>query len=356
MSTTKTEDAEWVLLEKLRQLIGSAPAKPASGKVDGGKESQGPVAGNASASAGAKQTVKTDDVSKLSTDAEVASPSSSPTVLQPSTENQLVPNNKWSNPLLSAATDAAAAAVLRFRLATSLGGSDGLLKRKHHYVAASSACAIPSSTGAGALSMLDIAQGDTYSARLGNAIRVHHITVRVVHERTIAKQSTGDLLTPMRHSAILRDKVPLTVGTAPSMFETGTNPPEADTTRPIPPFNNLGTNIVSSPASTSVAVRNPMSEPLYDFIHYDWHNYTGADGLTYLVTLSSNGVGAPPPYTRKKIYSIPCDFIAVYPDTTTTPPMLNALWWYCWIDQAVQTGYTEEYEISFDVEFSDVNL
>lgn len=370
MSQQKAQDDDWVLLSKLKQLIiSNAAAASASSQVDGRKESCGPVAGNSPASAGAVQKDekpgKTDGVPEPVP----TSPSSSPVQQSCSTDEpvpnqQLQPVVRTANPLLSLSSTAADAYVLRGRLAQSLRGIEGgfgLVKRKHHYQYGEFVCTSPANTGGGtapnygAIGLCKIPQGDTYASRLGNAVRIHSITQRIVHERAVVKQSAA-VKTPLRQEIFLVDKIPVDLNKAPTLFEKGTDPPEGNLNGS--PFNCLGIDPADAknPAFSSVSVRNPIDAPLWDLFGHHTLNYDGHQGLTYLTTLSADSTGAGPPIAIRHERVHKMDLICVYEDTTTQFPMINNLWWYCWTDQPANSQSSEEYEVSFDIEFSDVNL
>jgi len=355
---SKVDDVDWVLLAKLKQCVLDDAASKSSGvKVDGGEKGKGPVAGNGSASAGAVQKdQKPGETGGVHEPVPSSSPSSS--VQQSLSTDQPVPNTKSDvarqNPLFGTAT-AGEAAVLRGRLAASLGGSGpAILKRKHHYVSVDgTGCAFVNATSANAVALLKIGEGDGYNSRIGNAIRVHRITERHVDVRTIQKQSGADLRVNIRHAMYLRDKVPLTIGTAPAIYEKGTDPPDGDSTRPSPPFNCLGKDLATSSGFTNVAVRNPMNTELYDVFGHHVLNYSGWQGLTYLTTLASNGVGAAPPIAIRRERVHECNFVAIYADASIANPMINSLFYYCWIDDDAVSNATEEFTASFDIEFTD---
>jgi len=363
MSSEKGEDVhDWVLLAKLKQLVSSASQSP-SGKVDGGKESSGALGGNSSSSqpqqAPAPSVGKAADVGGLSTETSLSSlPIPSSSAVSVGTRN----------PLLGSGTDDETN-LFRQRLAEHLTASTidarlggfNLLKRKHFYFAVDGDCGYADSTAGDANDILRIKSGDDYDNRLGTSVRIHRITKRVWHSRSVTKNSTVSVLRPtIRHEMLWVDKIPLDQTKCPALYEAGSIPPDGDSKRPSPPFNCLGVDpsTTNQGHAVDVAVRNPMSKPLYEIIDHSKIDYSPTT-FTQLTLLATDGRGALNPYalTYEKTYKL--DMIVIYPDLSVGNPIINNLWYNCYIDRATidgRAGWNEEFFATFDIEFSDESL
>lgn len=349
---SKTND-DWVLLKQLKQLLKAS--EPESGKVDGGKESSGAVAGNSNT---------TKDAEQKKTDPDVVSSSSSPTQARgllrsrsdclelgsqsvalgslplplcpeqststdepvpdkQSTTTDVVPATPIPNPLSALIGTIGAAGVFGGKLASDYGGSALSRKRRYFTGAFNIPDALTASTNANTVQLTDIAVGTDSDQRIGPAIRVKRIVIHVFEYPLIALESTGQLDPCVILHYIVVDKIPSLLNTPPSLVEVGTINPIISTSRSI--YNQLGN---TGGGAVMVAVRNPLTELLYDVRHH--HRYfPAAQNLIYQTHLGSNAIGQVPPTRHWRTMDLAMDDLVVYADgTTASYPLINAMWFY----------------------------
>lgn len=283
------EDVDWVLLAKLKQLVLGAPSQPTGSQVDGGKESQGPVDGTSSTAKGAQQKdekpSKTDGVQQLQTDGDVPSPSSSPNG-KPSSTNEPVPDQQLQ-PSMASPTNIFASLsdeqsfALRQRL---VGGGGPTLREKHYYSVGN----VNLNPTAGVTNTFDplagIIQGSGYSNIAGLSIRIKHCSLRVYAYLDPVQVNPAKLPEDInvRYGTVI-NKIPKTPGSAPSLFQADTLPPNVDTV-----FSGLGTAGMLG-GGTTLCVRSPVTAKLYDVQQDEKRKLLPEDGAN--MSLASGGAG-----------------------------------------------------------------
>lgn len=288
---------------------------------------------------------------------------------QPLPTDQPVQDLQRSNPLLVAAADGPAdAGFLRLRLAKALGGgrTSELVKTKHFYAYTDNGngyptsvnMVVPTSAHGAAVNLTAMVTGTGYNQRIGNAVRIHKVILRMRVRRDVLRDSSGgtnQLDVPIWGWCLLRDKVPAVPSNAPELFNKGSDPPvgiPSGATSP-PVFDKLG-SIETNAAS--VAVRNPITQELYDLHRLEFKDYTG-DNTTYQTHLDQNGNGAPALHAMKYEHEIPIDKVCVFAQSTDVHPITNQIWFYCWSDTLkTNQNYNDIMLMTADVHFSDENV
>lgn len=352
-----------VLLEQLRLLVGTHSAcEPPSGKVDGGKESPWTMVGHPSPSSQPLQTeagpASPVQVPKLLPPPSSPSPQSKsvskdePVSNSKSSSSVLVPVSPPGNPLLFGITDPAEARLLRLRLV----GAPETLRTKHLF----SRFVVPDASFAsyGPLApfstiLNECNVGSNYDDRIGSTIRCHHLALKLYFNLQPTIKSTGNLSNFRIGIAVLKDKVPTTPGTAPTLYEKGENPPDGLGAV----LNCLGLDPATDPFMDAVAVTPPQNAPLYDLLHFE--TFQAFDPYAILTDLASNGRGAFGPTTHHRVINIPLHFVTLFASSSTTDPMYNSIVFYLWHNLPPSTyavnGCSVATTVSANITFEDVN-
>jgi len=365
---SEDKNGEWVLLSKLKQLVASA--QPTGVKVDGGKESQGPVAGNATAPASAVQKDK--EPSKADGIPIAVSPSSSPsqdgkscTTDEPVPDKQLQPKvDTEPNSLLGNLdpTDPTTFAILRKLAATvdgkesvdcdgdpSTGGSDGKF-----WYAVNGNVAIPLGGNPATVTLNyqlnKIAQGTSWNERLGNVVYNRHLNLKWnVSNVSKAQGSDNYDVVPHVHILVLRDKLPTDATISPTLAINGSNPPTA--VKYV--YDALGQGITTPPTVPGMAwcmVKNRLAMP---FFHHHYHKMLKCTPTNSFGTdAASSGEAYQPANSWNGSARIPLGFRSVH--KVAGDALVNQLWLYVWLDGSTAgTGawnlrFTYTSELEFD--------
>ena len=348
----KGVDVDWLL--KQLQLRLQAPSS-SGGKMDGGKESGRTVAGPTSAGVDPQQ--KDQKSGAVQQPVQQVAPPPSPSVQQPPSTDQPVPDQQSAlpnvglaqgNPLLGGLdpTDPDAFAVLR-KLAAAVDGpvSAGASKLGHsgegpggsyckYFYERDTDQAIPLGANPATTSYntplnIGMLAGTGYSDRLGNTVKFHHLEFKWHVANKSKKQdvtNTYDLV-PHVNILIVRDKLPTSVGVAPLLAINGSNPPAA--VKVI--FDGLGLNVSTTPSATgmgSLMVRNPLAKPFFHIHKHIRKKLTPTNSFGVAATV--DGAAYQPANSWFGEESIPLDFKTTY--QTNGNILINALYLFVWID------------------------
>lgn len=324
-----------------------------SGKVDGGKESCGPVAGVANPAKVAEQSKVAADASpaanvlqpvapppspssgaavqSLSTDGPVSTASPAAAVVPPALVER-------SNPLVSAVS-ADDALALRLRLAEGLGGDDlqrRTFKRWYQLQNAGVATAIQLvADGNNNIQLLNailgpqtVADNTLPTRRSGSAVRMHHLNLKFCTQKvpSLLTNPISSSTTPTIRVIVFADKVPAIIGTAPTVIASDGSPGPAPTpgiVNPLCVYSRLGQG---AGALSMTAVRNPVSKPLYSVLHDRLIELPQASNI--FGDTKDAVVGAAKPDLQYHHISLPLHSMPSIwePDVLIGGPIINALW------------------------------
>lgn len=370
-----------VLLQRLRKLI-EARCFSASGKVDGGKEKSGPVAGQLGAVEVPQQkelpSSKTGVPSPGAELQQLSAPSpSSSAVPEPLPADKPLPNSKSadvvsapkvSNPLLLG-LESGSADLLRRELAASLsqrfgGGSRSYLHKRFydmfgpdHGNSATAGIGIPVTNSADFITfpaqytlLNAIPQWSNASPeqtcyptrRLGSAVRLHELDLFLQFRRNPSTTLVApeDPLTIPQHLRIIifLDLVPLTPSIPPvAIADDGSigYVPTPGLISTYALYSRLG-QASTNGFMNMYAVRNPTSAPLYHVLYDDWVSLTDQP--------SSQETANTPPLVPTvhsaalvKYHKIKVDMKGIeliYPITEpNAAPQINNLWFFVCSDK-----------------------
>lgn len=261
------------------------------------------------------------------------------------------------NPLFGSfdPTDPATTVILQ-RLAKSLGSGQQELNnnRKHVYIVSTDGKSTPSP-----FIILDtlqhthclnlIGQGPGWYERIGSTVRWKHATIRIFVRNVSTGEGASDAVPINLIYGLIREKIPPTVGLAPSVIAQDANPPASQSAI----YTRLGAAEVQL---NGIAVRNPLNA---DFYHIHMHRIHPLHTFRWQTEADFNGKSASQAAGYHIEHRVDLDFESVYLQPGTPPvgtqPLLNAFWLYFLLD-ATQTGQGTNWQVAYtiDMEFEDV--
>lgn len=251
------------------------------------------------------------------------------------------------HPLLSSLgfTADEVSAILRDELlaARSGGHHEGSLADwKHYYTAAASQ---NFSTTEYYVSMLAPAGGTTTGTRTGATITARKLRAKFTMQRVITGTPTVATYDPTYFVAFIRDKIPTTPGTCPTLHGVDTIPPSSGTLL----FSQLGQN---TPQGVLNIIQNPITEDSFHVYRVDRFKFNTKQGYTYTGTT----LGMPAPETQH--HDIEIDLHGVqqkYPSYASVTSDINNIYMVVWTDQLLTNmGFADSFAFSSDCEFHDV--
>lgn len=381
-----------VLLQQLRKLLDARP-KPTSGKVDGGKETAGPVAGVVSTVEVPQQ--KELPPSKADVSSAVAgvqqlpssSPSSSVQPVQPASKDEplaqhgpaaaVLAKTAFPNPLL-AGPDADTAALLRERLAASISGHHlvGPHHKRYYDVAPSNGLYAGGiviggednlSQTFGLNAVLWSSTDALPTRRVTNSIRMHTLDIkfRLLRAQNVTHGGSQQDDACSIRAVVICDKVPAVVGSPPDIMSADGSPgpnPTPGIAQPNCVFSRLGRQAGSA---NMMLVRNPQNRVFVDVLHDEIISRGGADkGVGVLTSVLGVPVNNYIPNNVSSYHHIriPLHGRAALWNQSTVPlqtmPVLNSIWLVLWSDMELSPTLADLTPVviglSWSVEFDDV--
>lgn len=222
-------------------------------------------------------------------------------------------------------------------------GSEAIAEAKHYYLEDSTNASTTEKT----LSICKVTGGTASNTRTTNTIAVRHATVRVSIRRVPTAPSTTNAYFPIISFVFWRDKIPSTVGTAPTLYGTDANPPASTTLM----FSRLGN---ADPINNALAVRNPITALDYHIYHVEHHPLNCRS--TYDYTTPATAFGIPSPERWKFEFKIDLHKVRQnYATYSATDPDVNALYMTYVLDTSMTNqGYVDEVHTTIDTEFEDL--
>lgn len=222
-------------------------------------------------------------------------------------------------------------------------GSNAVAESKHYYLVDASNATTTEKT----LCLCKLTGGTATNTRTTNTVAVKHSTIRISIRRVANAPSTVVGYQPIITFVFWRDKIPSTVGTAPTLYGTDALPPASTTLM----FSRLGD---ADAAYNPLAVRNPITA--LDYHIYQVHHHCLNSEATYDFTTPATGYGMPSPQRWKFEYKIDLhDVRQDYATYAATDPDVNALYMTYVLDSSVTSqGYDDQVHVTVDTEFEDL--
>lgn len=250
-----------------------------------------------------------------------------------------------SNPLVCLPSDPTEAfQILRKELLLSRSrGPNAIAESKHYYLTD----ATNASTTEKTLSLCRVTGGTASNTRTTNTIAVKHSTIRISIRRTAPSPGTTQAYQPIISFIFWRDKIPSTVGTAPTVWDTDANPPASTTCI----MSRLGS---ADPIYNALAVRNPITA--LDYHIYEAHHHQLSSRATFDFTTPASGFGIPSPDRWHFEYKIDMNKVRQnYAAYASTDPDVNALYMTYVVDTLMTNqGYQDQVTVTIDTEFEDL--
>lgn len=201
-----------------------------------------------------------------------------------------------------------------------------------------------------------ITAGVGVSNRLGSAVRLRHIHIRLkINVSPHVAFSTQQPVYPVITCILLREKICAIAGALPNMYASDTDPPSGQ-------FNLMSRLGLPQSATTDrMAVLNPAAFNRYHVYlmrHYDLQYNT--PGYCPFVQTGTWQQCIALPSTKMYNFKIPLDCITHYdPDGTNTFPFTNSLWFIMRSDYAgaandTANGFRVSFDYTWDLSFDDV--
>jgi len=195
-------------------------------------------------------------------------------------------------------------------------------------------------------SLTSIAGGVASNTRITNALRLRKLRLHVRIATYSVGNNTITQLMPTLHLVLYRDKLPITPGTAPTVFAVDANPPQSSTAM----FSQLG---IAAPVGIDNAVRNPMTER--DFhIYKKWRIDRRA---TETVSNTDPAIDGFLPFPTVRHETIDVDLNGVqqiYATYAATNSEINNVWLSFQAASAYSANQIDTLSIAADVEFEDI--
>lgn len=248
------------------------------------------------------------------------------------------------NTILSLAGDPSEAqSILRkeLLLERSFGSKAmGTAEDKHYYATARITITPAEQT----IPLCRVTGGTATNTRTTNAIAVKGFKFRYILRRIGATGSTTAPREPTLTLVFWRDKIPATVGTAPTIIGTDANPPASTTLM----FSRLGS---ADERTNAVAIRNPVTALDYHIYEVRHHQTNPADMLVNSTSSVTSG-----PISHRHECVIDTHRVSqIYATYAATAPDVNDLYMTIYSDiDYTNIGYLDELEYSIDTEFEDI--
>lgn len=230
------------------------------------------------------------------------------------------------------------------KLRSGFSSTEKSAERKHVYNQATGAITNGTET---TYILARVLTGSASSQRLTNTIKIRKGTLRFTIVRTASGVGTAVAPMPILTYVIWRDKIPATVGTAPTILGTDANPPASTSLM----LSRLGS---ASLRYNSLAVFNPITAPEYHIYEVKHHELNDDSNFTY--TTPATALGIPAPKTWH--FRINLDFNGVvqnYAAAASAAPDVNDIYFSFFTDiDYTNLTFTDTIFFTSDVEFEDM--
>jgi hypothetical protein len=201
------------------------------------------------------------------------------------------------------------------------------------------------STAQSTIILNDVPQGNGAEQRIGSRIKLKHLILRLVINRipTTPVNNYGEY--PLIVCGIVREHVPATPGTTPTVIGTDADPPASQTLV----YSRLGN---SSTTYNPIAIRNPLTAQMY---HIHKHQVIDVHSTNVFIDFANTRTL----YTPKKVFhewfiKFDGDYTDFAP--ADADPITNAVFFYIQSDTTYNTNVGDFFYLTSDLVFEDTQV